>query len=234
MRSDKEVALKLRLSGKSYTEIQRTFGIPKSTLSGWFSNLQLSDHLRQKILARGRKKSTAALVQRNRNQTTLAIKRKIDTQRAAKKEVPPITKDALFFLGTSLYWAEGYKRPQVRNGRELTSHAVSLTNSDPALVRIFLRFLRETCNVPESKIRADIRIYEHQNGQHLLGYWLQITKISKENFGKTYYGVSKSSIGKRPYNRLPYGTIQIRVNDTKLFHRIMGWIEGVKKRAIAD
>ena len=52
--------------------------------------------------------------------------------------------------------------------------------------------------------------------------------VDKEKFGKSYYGVSKSSQGKKPFNILPYGTIQIRVNNTELFHRIMGWIDGTK------
>jgi hypothetical protein len=34
----------------------------------------------------------------------------------------------------------------------------------------------------------------------------------------------------RPKNRLPYGTIQVIVANTKLFHRLMGIIDGVKER----
>lgn len=33
-------ALKLRFAGKSYGEINRALGIPKSTLSSWFKNFQ--------------------------------------------------------------------------------------------------------------------------------------------------------------------------------------------------
>lgn len=229
MRSDKEKALKLRLSGKSYNEINKLLSVPKSTLSGWFSNLELSDEAKKKIFKRTRRKSFEGLLKRNKNQRTLAIKRKISIQSESAKEIRNINKDNLLILGAALYWAEGYKRPIVKNGRELTHHPVSLTNSDPDLIRIYLRFLREVCDVPEDRISADIRIFEHQNPNNLINYWRKITGIKKEKFGKVYYGVSKSSLGKRPFNRLQYGTIQIRVNDTKLFHRIMGLIEGIKK-----
>lgn len=229
MRNDKGTAFKLRLSGKSYSEIQRILGVPKSTLSSWFSNLQLSDHLRNQILSRAHKKSVAALIRHNKMQTTLAVRRKSEIVSTARQEIHSLTKDNIFFIGAALYWAEGYKRPQVRNGRELTNHSVSFTNSDPGIVLLFLRFLREVCGVSDDKIKADIRIYQHLNADETLEYWAKITKIRRENFGKVYYGVSKSSLGKRPYNRLPFGTIQIRVNNTKLFHRIMGWIEGLKK-----
>ena len=132
-------------------------------------------------------------------------------------------------MGSALYWAEGYKRPIIRNGREVTYHVVSITNSDSGLIKVFIKFLREHCNVPEEKIKASIRIYKHQNESLLLNWWQKETGIPKCNFKKTYYGVSRSSMGKRPFNRLPYGIIQVVVADTVLFHRIMGYIEKIKK-----
>jgi len=228
-RKDKTIALKLRLSGKSYSEITEALGVPKSTLSGWFSQLELSEKARSRILKRTKQKSLEGLLKRNKNQTKLALKRKLTIQLKAAREIKNISHQNLLFIGISLYWAEGYKRPIIKNSREATYHPVSLTNSDPELIKIYLRFLREICGVPEGRIKADIRIFEHQNEDYLLNFWSKITGIKKEKFGKVYYGISKSSLNKRPFNRLQYGTIQVRVNDTKLFHRIMGWIEGIKK-----
>ena len=65
------------------------------------------------------------------------------------------------------------------------------------------------------------------NEEELLKFWHKITNVSLKKFQKTYYGVSKSSQHKRLFNRLQYGTLAIRVNDTNLFHKIMGWIEGL-------
>ncbi len=229
MRSDKEAALKLRLSGKSYREINILLHVPKSTLSGWLSDVIISQELKVKIEERAHKKSIEGLIKRNKNQTFLAIKRASETRNKAALEIKTLSKSELLHLGIALYWAEGYKRSIVRNGRELTHHPVSLTNSDPALVKLFLKFLREYCAIPENKIKASVRLFPHQNEKELLSFWRKETGIAKENFGKTYYGISKSSTGKRPYNRLPYGIIQIVVADTQLFHRIMGYIEGIKE-----
>ncbi|HEY5220845.1 MAG TPA: hypothetical protein VIJ29_01695 [Candidatus Paceibacterota bacterium] len=52
--------------------------------------------------------------------------------------------------------------------------------------------------------------------------------IPKDNFTKTHVGLSRSSMGKRPFDRLPHGVIQIRINSTDLFYKVMGWIEGIK------
>lgn len=89
------------------------------------------------------------------------------------------------------------------------------------------QILRDICKVEENRITTSIRIYEHMNEEELLKFWHKITNVSLKKFQKTYYGVSKSSQHKRPFNRLQYGTLAIRVNDTNLFHKIMGWIEGL-------
>lgn len=231
MRSDKSQALKLRLQGKSYNEITTLLGVPKGTLSDWFTGLVLSPEARSKITKRVHEGSMAGLMRRNKNQTHLARQRMQKNRSDAKKEIQRISRDQLRVLGAALYWAEGYKRSLFKNGRELTHHSVSLTNSDPQLVKMFIRFLTEVCEVPLEDIKADIRIYEHMNTENVMHFWQKTTKIPEKNFGKVYYGISKSSLGKRPFTRLQYGTILIRVNNTNLFHRIMGWIEGLKEQA---
>ena len=225
MRNDKNQALKLRLKGKSYNEITKLLAVPKSTLSDWFTGLELSDAATERIKQRVRKGSMEGLIKRNKRQTHLAIQRARETRANAAKDIGILSKRELLLLGAALYWGEGYKRTIIKNGKPRSYHPVSLSNSDPKLIVIFLKFLREICGVEENKINAGLRIYQHQNAEHLLVYWSSLTKIPKERFEKFYYGISKSSLGKRPFNILPYGTIQIRINNTSLYHKIMGWIE---------
>ncbi len=227
MRLDKNKALKLRLQGKSYGEISVALNIPKSTLSDWFSRLEISQKAKERINNRVYEKSIKGLIKRNKLQTHLAQERAKLNRETAKKEIPKLSKKELFLTGVALYWAEGYKRPQVHNGRIITSHPVSMTNSDPNLIKIFLRFLREICEVPEEKISANVRIYQHQNEAYLLEFWHQVTNIPNNRFQRFYYNTNKSSSNKRPLNISPYGTIQIRVNNTELYHKIMGWIDGL-------
>ncbi len=227
MRSDKSAALKLRLRGKSYTEIKKALGIPKGTLSAWFSDLVLSEEAQKNIDQRS-SISTELLIKRNRLQSKVAETRARSTRQEAKQDIGILSKRELWLIGIGLYWAEGYKRPILRNGKIKTSHPVRLTNSDPEFIKIYLRFIRECCGIPEERIKAEIRIYQYQNANYLLDFWSKITNISNDRFGKFYYGVSISSQHKKPYNILPYGTIQISVNSTSLYHRIMGWIDGLK------
>jgi hypothetical protein len=84
--------------------------------------------------------------------------------------------------------------------------------------------------VPIGKIKASLRLYKHLDEKEMIDFWSKKTGISIENFGKTYYGISKSSSHKRPIDQLPFGTIQIRVSDTALFYRILGWIDALKNQ----
>jgi hypothetical protein len=227
VRNDKFKAYKLRVAGRSYNEIAKLLGIPKSTLSGWFSDLILPQEAQDRLKKRVYEKSVQALMKRNLAQTYLAEKRSRQTRSLSKTEIGQLNDRDLLIAGIALYWAEGYKRPILKNGKIKTYHPVRITNSDPLLIKTFLRFIREVCCVSEEKIRASIRIYEHQNEAYLLNFWQNITGISTNRFGKTYSGVSISSQRKRPFNILPYGTIQIGISDTNLYHKIMGWIDGL-------
>lgn len=227
MRNDKHVALKLRLLGNSYSEINSRLGIPKSTLSGWFSKTQLSELAKEKIYKNTQFKSIEGLLKRNRLQTHLSQQRALNTRKIARSQIGKLSTRELQLIGSTLYWAEGYKRPVFKNGKVKTYHAVTLTNSDPLLIKVYLRFLRDTCKIKEEKISAQVRIYEHHNREELLNFWHGITNIPIKQFESFYYGVSKSSLNKKPFNTLPHGTIRISVNNTELYHRIMGWIEGL-------
>ena len=229
MRNDKELAIKMRLKGKSYGEIHKKFGIPKSTLSGWLSDVVLLKKARARIWQRTQAKGFRALIRRNKNQTVEAKRRMRHLRLAGQKAVGKITLRDLFIMGVALYWAEGYKRPVRRRGREVTHHVVSLTNSDPVLVKIFLRFLRQWCKVPKEKIKASVRVFPRQSMEKLQYYWERQTGLGRKNFFAPLRTISISSRRKRPFNRLPYGVVQIRVADTALFHTIIGYIDGLKR-----
>ena len=108
MRTDKSLAVKMRLQGKSYGQIQALLsGVSKSTLSLWLSNLVMSDTARKKIAIRTRERSLAGLLKRNKNQTYLANKRKEETRETAKAEIENFSNKDLFLIGIALYWAEG-------------------------------------------------------------------------------------------------------------------------------
>jgi hypothetical protein len=223
-------AFKMRIAGKSYNEINVALGVPKSTLNSWFSGLVLSDKAQVRLKNRSRQGTLNGFVKRNKLQTKEAEKRAKSTQRIAKAEIPTLTKRDLKIIGATLYWAEGYKRLQVIDGKERMSHIIRFVNSDGQMIRVFIRFLREIFNIPADKIHLTMRLFPHINENEARNYWMEMTGIGKERFYKTTYYLSGASKGIRPFNRLPWGTLSVEVCSTTQFHHLLGWIEGVKAR----
>ena len=228
MNSNQAAAYKLRIAGHSYNEINAKLGTPKSTLNGWFKGLVLSDVAQARLRGRVRQGTLNAFVKRNKLQTHTAENRAFATRKAAQQEIPELNDGDLKVIGAVLYWAEGYKRLKVRDGKERMGHTVSFVNADEIMIRTFLKFLKEILQVPNSKVRLYMRLYEHINEETARRHWMNVTGFPKENFNKTTYLVSIASKRKRPYNRLTYGTLQVEVCDTQKFHYLMGLIEGVK------
>lgn len=219
----------MRREGYSYNEIHGALRIPKSTLSGWLRNVVLNSAARARLDGRA-KIGSAILIKRNKMQTHRARQRVMRIRNEASKEFPMVAARDLMLVGAALYWAEGYKRPKIRGGIERTGHAVSFVNSDAEMVRIFIRFLKEVLEVSDDSIVVAMRLYPHINEDVALAHWMRVTGMPKAAFRKTTYLISGASKRRRPFNTLPYGTAQITVARTDTFHRLMGWIEEMKKR----
>lgn len=229
MNTVRDAAFRMRLAGHSYNEIHASLGVPKSTLSGWFKYMVLSNTARERLASRTRLGS-ATLIKRNKMQTHKAEQRAREIRASAKEKIPALTKRDVLIIGTVLYWAEGYKRLHIRDGKERMGHSISFVNSDPTMIKAFLRFLCEVLAVPRDAIHLTMRLYPHINEGLARKHWMRITGLPLSCFQKTTNMVSSASKGKRPYNRLPYGTLQVGVYDTAKFHYLLGLIEGVQAR----
>jgi hypothetical protein len=229
-RIDKQKAIRLRLQGKTYADIQKELApVSKSTLSLWLKDLVLSEETKGVLSLRSKEKALAGISKWSKGQTLSARKNADYIKNNAIQDVENISERELMILAAALYWAEGYKRPRKKNGREVVWHDISLTNSDPKLAVAFLKCMTRICGVDISRIKVNIRIFEHMNEAVTVEYWSHQLGLPRSCFTKTYVGVSGSSMRKRPFDRLPYGVIQIRINSSDLFYKIMGWIEGLKR-----
>jgi len=226
MRKDKASAIELRKQGFSYNEISAKLKIPKSTLSCWLSNIELSRKAKDRLSARVHEGSLAGLLKRNKNQTILAKQRADEIRRIAKIEALKLLSNKLFLTGTSLYWAEGYKK----GAHGSKWKAVDFANSDPDLIRIMMKFFRKICKVEDSKIKIQLIAHKNVDIKKAIQLWSNLTKIPKSQFIKTCCAVSIYSKSKRNKNSLTHGTVHIRINDVKLFFRIIGWIDGLKSK----
>jgi len=224
MRKDKAKAIALRGEGFSYNEISGKLKIPKSTLHYWLSGIEISEKAKARIASRVYAGSIEGLIKRNKNQTALAKKRAEEILNSSKKEVSNLISNKLFLTGISLYWAEGYKKGAYGSKWK----AVDFANSDPELIKIMVKFFRNICRVKNEKIKVQLIAHKNIDINKAVHYWSDLINVPKNQFIKTCCSINKSSKNKRNRNSLTHGTVHIRINDVKLFFRIIGWIEGLK------
>lgn len=227
MRSDKNIAIKLRKSGKSYNQISVSLGIPKSTLSVWLKDLSLSDSAKIKIQSRVNSTAIKNLIKRNKNQTILAEERHERIRKIAREEAKILLSNPLFISGVSLYWAEGYK--QGANGSKWK--CVDFANSDPDMIKLMVKFFIKFFKIKKSDINIQLMLHNPKNSSKTIDFWHKLTGIPKENFMKTCSVLSKASLQKRN-KTLQYGTIHLRVNNVEHFFRLIGWIDSLKQKLI--
>lgn len=211
---EKQKAIALRKKGMPMGEIADTLKVSKSSVSYWVRDVVLSKAQRSKL----NKNSHSVDAIEKRRIARLANtekRRKIMLQKAAN-EVAELKNNPLWCIGVSLYWGEGGK----------TQQTARLANSDPAVIEVIMRFFREICDVPEEKFRGHVHTFSHKNADEAVRYWSGISGIPPERFFKTY--IKQSSASQKKRDTLPYGTLQVYVHDTKVFFRIMGWINELK------
>ena len=119
----------------------------------------------------------------------------------------------LHLIGSMLYWGEGAK-----NGKTM-----SFVNTDPYMLKLFMRFLREEFNIPDEKIR--IRILSHSTDEkeweRIKQYWLELLNLPPETNAKVSLKIGTQS----RKNRYENGICSIEVYSTEIVQQIFGAIQ---------
>jgi len=195
MHNFKNKAVTLRKQGKTYSEIRVL--IPKtskSTLSYWLSGLELSDKQKEKLSQNINKKLIKA-----RTQSVLVQKKK------REKYFSDIENNNLHLIKTLNTDAEAAKLVlsalHLGEGGKNRQGTMQLGNSDPGVIRLFLKLMRTCYNVDESKFRCTILCRADQDIKKLENFWLLTTGINRKQFYKTR--IDARTIGK-PSRKLDY------------------------------
>jgi hypothetical protein len=127
------------------------------------------------------------------------------------KEKLNSSEEQLKIAGIMLYWAEG----------TLIGSTVDFTNSNPRMIKVFLRFLREVCGISNNRLRIYLYAYTYQDLKKLRSYWSSLTGVPLSQFTKPYIRAGNPNACGR---KLLYGLVHVRYNDTKLLENIKAWI----------
>lgn len=213
-------ARELRKQGFGIKTIASKLGVSSSTASLWCRDILLSPKQRKELERRahdpyyGKRKDN---IQRQ-------IQKRLDTIEQLKQEgirdVGTLSKRELFIAGVALYWAEGFKKDK----------RLGFANSDPAMIKLFLKWLIHCCKVPKRdiRVRVGLNISHKDRIEEVETHWSRVTNIPKNQFQKPFF---QKFIWKKEFPKREeyFGVLRIRANkQLLLFRKIHGWIKGMK------
>ena len=124
--------------------------------------------------------------------------------------------DPLHLTGCMLYWAEGTKN----------KNRASLTNSDPAMLRVFVRFLQACYDVPLDRMQLRVNCFLG-NGlglDEIESWWLDKLGLPPSCLRAATVN-NPSSASKRRRPPLIYGTACVSLGSTFVVQSIFGAIQ---------
>lgn len=173
----KEKAIYLRKRGTSIGVIERKFGIPRSTLSGWFRNLKLTKEQKERIMERATVKMSRARIKAvlwHNKQKEIRIK---IAQSEAINTLKQINKSNMHILELALsmlYLGEGDK-----------TNVTSMGNSNPLILKFFISSVKKLFSIELSDIRCDLHLRSDQDEKESVLYWSRELKIPYKYFSTT-------------------------------------------------
>jgi predicted transcriptional regulator len=210
---EREEARRLRHEGYSVKEICQTLGVAKSSVSVWVRDIELTSEQRNRLIEKGSPRMRGRFDGAEANaRKHLELRR--EYQEAGRLKARE--QDPLHIAGCMLYWAEGRK---ARNRLELV-------NSDADLLKFYMKFLRESLDAPNDKMKIHVNCYLG-NGIELTeieDYWLKILDLSKSHLGKSVVNAQPTS-SQQKGRKLLYGVCKLSVQSTELVQHVFGAIQ---------
>lgn len=185
----KSRAIVLRKQGKSIRDIEKFLGVPRSTLSGWLKNVELTtsqykilEEKHKKALIKARKKAVIWHNLQKENRFKFA-------ENEAEKTLKKIdnSKETIELALALLYLGEGFKK----------SPRTGMGNSDPLILKFFLKTMTNIYKMDIHKIRFELHIRADQNPELIKTYWAKELEAPIDRFKSV-------SIDKRTIRKISY------------------------------
>lgn len=186
----KEEALALRRSGMSMTVIERKLGIARSTLSGWFKEVSLTEEQRTRLMKNsqdGWKKARSRAAESHKAQKSLRLLRAKQEALKVMEELE-LTNATLDLAFAMLYLGEGSK-----------SGTTSIASSDPKILKFVLAVLEHNYSITRDMVKCELHLRADQNPDELKNYWSEELLIPLDRFRKSY--IDQRTAGRPTYER---------------------------------
>jgi transcriptional regulator with XRE-family HTH domain len=212
-------ARELRAQGLDYEEIAAALGVAKGSVSLWVRDLPRPARL---SYAECRKRSAEGSQRYWEAERPVREARRASERAAAAAQIGDLTDRERLIAGAIAYWCEGAKSKPHR-----PSERVIFTNSDPSLIRFFLRFL-DAAGTPPTDLSFRICIHENADAESAQRFWLEITGARRDQFRTPTLKRHNPKTVRKNTGVDYHGCLRIDVSRSSgLYRRIEGWAEAI-------
>lgn len=186
----KPKAITLRQQGFSIGNIEKELGVTRSTLSGWFKDVQLTPEQKRKLTNRwkdGLKKARVKAVLWHNEQKNNRLR---EARCAAAETLDGINTNDINILELALaflYLGEGAKK----------SPHTSLGSSDPIILKFFLSAIEKIYDLDIKKLGYELYLRADQRPDKIKNFWSKTLKVPIENFKQV--NIDKRTKGTKTY-----------------------------------
>ena len=208
-------ARELRGQGLDYEEIAAALGVAKSSVSLWVRDLPTPPRL---SYAECRKRSAEGARRYWAAERPIREARRAAAREVAAAEIGELTDREILIAGAIAYWCEGSKsKPHRRSDR------VAFMNSDPSLIKFFLRFL-DTTGTPRTDLAFRVFIHESADVESAQRFWMDVTGASPAQFRTPALKRHNPKTVRKNVGENYHGCLRIDVHrGADLYRKIEGW-----------
>jgi hypothetical protein len=208
-------ARELRTRGYTYVEIAAELGVSKSSVSLWARDLPRVGRISYEET---RKRNAQGVSSYWEAEGPRREARRQAVSAAASTEVGSLSDREIIIAGAIAYWCEGSKsKPYRRDDR------VTFINSDPGLIRFFMRFLVAT-STPLDRLICCVQIHENADVAAAQRFWERVTGLDPAQFRRPSIKRHNPKTVRKNTGADYHGCLVIHVlRGADLYRRIEGW-----------
>lgn len=201
---ERERARELRAQSWTLAEIAAELRVAKGSVSVWVRDVDFEP----KPCNRGH---------RDQRPHPLTVRKELELERCrveADEWLGAVAHRDLAMFCLGLYAGEGSK----------TTGCVSMANTNPALVRILLRWLRAHFDIDETRLRCKLYLHEGLDLDAATSSWSKLTGIPVEQFRVPYRAVADAS---RRRSKHEFGCATVMYSCSLTHRRLLAMIEAI-------
>ena len=216
-------ARELREQGLDYEEIAGALGVSKSSVSLWVRDMPRPDRLSYEE-CRKRSAEGSRLYWEAERPAREAQREAV--RAGAADQIGVLSEREVLIAGAIAYWCEGTKSKPHRR-----QECVVFINSDPGLIKFFLRFLR-AAGVEPGQLRFRVHIHETADVSAAEQFWRDVTAADPAQFQRTTLKTHNPQTIRKNVGADYHGCLIVKVRQSAdLYRRIEGWARAAMKAA---